>query len=102
MYTLPAREKDDRELVQDRQVNAAFALNHGQDAHATSELGGWLAHLPRLLQNGIKSRLANLSIVEVRSKSLPDVFAIADGTIIETSQGIVPRQAHFYLCRLRS
>ena len=87
--------KDNRELVQEGHVNSAFALNHGRDAHATSELGGWAGATAKATAEWFEKRLANLSIVEVRSKLLPDVVTIADGTIIETSQGTVPRQAHF-------
>lgn len=80
---------------QTEHVTSASVLNYGQDAHVTSELGGWAGAPAKATAEWFENRLANLSIVEVRSKSLPDVVTIADGTIIETSQGTVPRQAHF-------
>ncbi len=60
-----------------------------------NELGGWAGAPAKATVEWFEDRLDNISIIEVRSKSLPDVLTIADGTIIETSQGTVPRQAHF-------
>lgn len=60
-----------------------------------NELGGWAGASAKATAEWFEDRLDNLFIVEVRSKSLPGEFAIADGTIIETSQGTVPRRSHF-------
>ncbi|MEI7671080.1 MAG: hypothetical protein WCK00_03095, partial [Deltaproteobacteria bacterium] len=60
-----------------------------------NELGGWAGAPVTATAEWFENRLVNLSVVEVRSKSLPAVVTLADGTMIETSQGTVPRQAHF-------
>lgn len=60
-----------------------------------NELGGWAGAPVKATTEWFENRLDNLSVVEVRSKSLPDVFTTADGTVIKTNQGSVPRQAHF-------
>jgi hypothetical protein len=60
-----------------------------------NELGGWAGAPVKATTEWFENRLNNLSVVEVRSKSLPDVFTTADGTIIETSQGTVPQKSAF-------
>jgi len=60
-----------------------------------NELGGWAGAPVKATTEWFENRLDNLSVVELRSKSLPDVFTTADGTVIKTNQGSVPRQAHF-------
>ena len=98
--------KDNRELVQEGHGSPAFALNHGRDAHATSVVGGWAGAAAKATAEWFeRRRLANLSIVEVRSKLLPDVVTIADGTINENQSRLyyLPRQkARFHLRRLWS
>ena len=60
-----------------------------------NELGGWAGAPAKATADWFENRLPNLSVVEVRTKSLPAVITLADGAMIETSQGTVPRQAHF-------
>lgn len=60
-----------------------------------NELGGWVDAPVKATSEWFESRLTNLSLIEVRSKSLPEFISIADGTIIETRKGSVPRQANF-------
>jgi len=59
------------------------------------ELGGWAGAPTKGTAVWFEKRLANLSIVEVRSKSLPEMITCADGTIIDTEQGTIPVKAHF-------
>jgi len=59
------------------------------------ELGGWAGASGNITAEWYKNRLENLSIIEVRSKFLPNIVTISDGTNIETGRGTVPRRAHF-------
>lgn len=76
-------------LIHPKWLQGASGFN-GED-----ELGGWAGAPAKATAEWFKNRITNLSIVELRSKSLPEMFTIADGTIIKTSQGTVPRQSHF-------
>jgi len=76
-------------LIHPKWLQGASGFN-GED-----ELGGWAGASVKITAEWFEKRLLNLSLVEVRSKSLPDVFIISDGTIIETIKGNVPRKAHF-------
>lgn len=60
-----------------------------------NELGGWAGAPAQATATWYENRLNYLSVIEVRGKSLPDMVSLADGTIIETGQGTVPRQAYF-------
>jgi len=59
------------------------------------ELGGWAGASPDETAVWFKKRMDHLRLVEVRGKSLPDMVVLPDGTLITTSHGTVPRQAHF-------
>jgi putative DNA methylase len=60
-----------------------------------NELGGWAGALAKTTAKWFERRGENLSLIEVRSKSLSSEIMLADGSIIETGRGTVPRQAHF-------
>lgn len=68
---------------------------HGQDGHATSELGGWAGAPVEATAVWFEKRMEHLRVIEVRGKSMPDAVTLADGSMIITSQGTVPRRAHF-------
>lgn len=59
------------------------------------ELGGWAGAPAEATAKWFENRLENLSVVEVRAQSLPDLVTLADGTIIETGAGTVPQNAAF-------
>lgn len=59
------------------------------------ELGGWAGAPAEATSDWFESRLENLRVIEVRGKSLPDAVTLADGSVIETGQGTVPKQAQF-------
>jgi hypothetical protein len=59
------------------------------------ELGGWAGAPAISTDEWFNNRLTNLTIIEVRTKSLPDLITLADGTIIETGKGTIPVKAHF-------
>ena len=60
-----------------------------------NELGGWAGASAKNSSEWFLNRFEKLNIIEVRSKSLPEEITFADGTSIKTSQGTVPRLAHF-------
>jgi hypothetical protein len=59
------------------------------------ELGGWAGAPAETTAAWYEKRLEHLRVIEVRGKSLPDIVTLADGAVIETGQGTVPRRAHF-------
>lgn len=59
------------------------------------ELGGWAGASVESTAQWFENRLEKLSIIEVRGKLLPDTVTIADGTVIKTEKGTVPKQAQF-------
>lgn len=59
------------------------------------ELGGWAGAPAEATSDWYEKRMENLRVIEVRGKSLRDIVTLADGTMIETGQGTLPRQAHF-------
>lgn len=59
------------------------------------ELGGWAGAPSAATIAWFERRMEHLRVVEVRGKKLPDAVTLADGTVIETGQGTVPRRAHF-------
>ena len=60
-----------------------------------AELGGWAGAPAEATSDWYEKRMENLRVIEVRGKSLPDIVTLADGSVIETGQGTVPRRAHF-------
>jgi len=59
------------------------------------ELGGWAGAPAETTAAWYEKRMEHLRVIEVRGKSLPDIVTLADGAVIETGQGTVPRRAHF-------
>jgi len=59
------------------------------------ELGGWAGAPAETTAVWFQNRLEHLQLVEIRAKALPEKVALTDGTILETGQGTVPKQAHF-------
>lgn len=59
------------------------------------ELGGWAGAPAEATSDWYEKRMEHLRVIEVRGKSLPDIVTLADGAVIETGQGTVPRKAHF-------
>lgn len=59
------------------------------------ELGGWAGAPAEATATWYEKRMEHLRVIEVRGKSLPDIVNLADGSVIETSQGTVPKQAQF-------
>ncbi len=59
------------------------------------ELGGWAGAPAEATTAWYKKRLEHLRVIEVRGKFLPDKVSLADGSVIETNQGTVPKRAHF-------
>ena len=59
------------------------------------ELGGWAGAPAEATADWFEKRMEHLRVIEVRGKALPDTVTLADGSVIETSQGTVPRRAHF-------
>ncbi len=59
------------------------------------ELGGWAGAPAEATSDWFEKRMEHLRVIEVRGKSLPDIVTLADGAVIETGQGTVPRRAHF-------
>ena len=59
------------------------------------ELGGWAGAPAEATSDWYEKRIEHLRVIEVRGKSLPDIVTLADGAVIETGQGTVPRRAHF-------
>jgi hypothetical protein len=59
------------------------------------ELGGWAGAPAEATSDWYEKRMEHLRVIEVRGKSLPDIVTLADGAVIETGQGTVPRRAHF-------
>jgi hypothetical protein len=59
------------------------------------ELGGWAGARAEATSDWYEKRMEHLRVIEVRGISLPDIVTLADGAVIETGQGTVPRQAHF-------
>lgn len=59
-----------------------------------NELGGWAGAPASLTAAWFERRLNNLSVIEVRGGSLPALVECADGTVVNTGQGTVPKNAH--------
>jgi putative DNA methylase len=59
------------------------------------ELGGWAGAPAKNTAAWFERRMQNMRLIEVRGKSLPDTITLADGTVIETGRGTVPRRSHF-------
>jgi len=59
------------------------------------ELGGWAGAPAEATSDWYEKRMEHLRVIEVRGKSLPETVTLADGSVIETGQGTVPRRAHF-------
>lgn len=59
------------------------------------ELGGWAGAPAETTAAWYEKRMEHLRVIEVRGKSLPDKFTLVDGSLFDTSQGTVPRRAHF-------
>lgn len=59
------------------------------------ELGGWAGAPAETTAAWYKKRMENLHLFEVRGKSLPETVTLADGSVVDTSRGTVPRRAHF-------
>jgi adenine-specific DNA methylase len=59
------------------------------------EYGGWAGAPAEATADWFTKRLENLRVVEVRGASLPDEVVLADGTVIETTQGTVPQKSTF-------
>ena len=60
-----------------------------------NELGGWAGAPASLTAAWFERRLGNLSVIEVRGGTLPALVECGDGTVINTGQGTVPKQAQF-------
>jgi len=58
-------------------------------------LGGWAGAPAEDTAAWYKKRLENLALVEVRGKSLPGEIELADGTLVDTEQGTIPKLAAF-------
>lgn len=99
--SLTATQRKKKDFGLKRKPVQMFLLIHPDWMNGTSEfngeeeLGGWAGALAETTAKWFEKRLEKLSVIEVRGKSLPETVTIADGTIIETGQGTVPRQAHF-------
>ena len=59
------------------------------------ELGGWAGAAASDTAEWFERRLEDLDLIEVRGKILPEEIKLPDGTIINSKQGTVPRQANF-------
>ncbi len=59
------------------------------------ELGGWAGAPAEATATWFEKRMENLRVIEARGKSLPETLTLADGSIVDTSQGTVPKQAQF-------
>lgn len=98
--TKPAARKKTAFHIQKKKVQMYLLIHPAwmqgasgfQDAQ---ELGGWAGAPAETTAEWFERRLQHLSVIEVRGKSLPETVTAADGTIIETGKGTVPKQAHF-------
>lgn len=59
------------------------------------EMGGWAGAPVDASAAWYQTRLRNLRLIEVRGATLPDKITLADGTVMDTAKGTVPRQAYF-------
>jgi hypothetical protein len=76
-------------LIHPDWLKGASGLDRG------AELGGWAGADADVTGAWFRKRLSSLSLVEARGKSLPAIVVLQDGSAIETSQGTVPKKAHF-------
>ena len=59
------------------------------------ELGGWAGAPAETTAAWYDKRIKNLRVIEVRAYSLPDRVTLAEGTVIETGNGTVPKKSAF-------
>ena len=59
------------------------------------ELGGWAGAPVEATAAWFEKREQTLRLLEFRGKSLPSTITTSDGTIIDTSQGTIPRRSHY-------
>lgn len=59
------------------------------------ELGGYVDAPSNLTEGWFKLRQKRLTHIEVRGETLPKTIELADGTIIQTGESTVPKDAHF-------
>lgn len=59
------------------------------------ELGGWAGASAEATAHWFENRIEHLRVVEVRGRFLPNSVTLSDGTVIDTIQGPVKKQAQF-------
>ncbi|HML53151.1 MAG TPA: hypothetical protein PKC79_03570 [Solidesulfovibrio magneticus] len=59
------------------------------------ELGGWAGASADTTSDWFEKRVQQLRLIEVRGMELPETVTLADGTLVATGEGTVPKNATF-------